>query len=255
MVRPWWGVVRVVAAAAAVVCAAAGTVRANEAANRAEALLELNKKVKSFSAQLEIREDRGFDESVATSSLLVSRDHGWRLEGGSQGAEHIVVNDFNVSYDYYPWDKTVFKATATGPEMKRLFRRPADELNPLSLLDPASLRLLGEGEFEGEPVAKFEGTTTTRLLAGGTAVTRNMEAWISTRDGLPRKTIEGTGETTATTIYRKVTVNPAVTAKDFQFEPPPGVKVIDVNASALSAPDGESAPPPTARADRPTTGN
>jgi outer membrane lipoprotein-sorting protein len=233
---------------------AAGAVHADdEAQARVEALLALNAKVKAFSAILEIREDRGFDESVATSSLVVSRDHGWRLEGGTEGAEHTVVNDFNVSYDYYPWDKTVFKATATGPEMKRLFRRPADELNPLMLLDPASLRLIGEGEFEGEPVVKFEGTTSTRLLPSEPAVVRQMEAWISTRDGLPRKTVEGTGETTATTIYRHVKVNPPVSAKDFQFEVPPGVKVIDVNASALTAPESEAAPAAPAREDTPTT--
>lgn len=233
-------------------CLAAGAAAAGDVKARAAELLALNAKVKAFSASLEIREDRGFNESVATSSLLVSRDHGWRLEGGSPGAEHTVVNDFKVSHDYYPWDKTVFKATATGPEMQRLFRRPADELNPLLLLDPSSLRLLGEGEFEGEPVAKFEGTTSTVLLSGGPPATRHMEAWISTRDGLPRKTVEGTGETTATTIYRNVRVNPPVTAKDFQFEPPPGVKVIDVNATTMPAPAGESAPPP-ARVDRQTT--
>lgn len=193
-------------------------------------LLEKNAGVAAFSADIEVRENHGrADDVVATSSLLVSRKEGWRLEGGPAGSERIVVNNYAVSYDYYPWDKTAIKMSANSPEVRALFRKPADEINPVAMLDTATLVLNGEETLDGEAVYHFSGTTITQLLKYVEPSERRIEAWVSKDDGLPRKTVEYTPQSTATTFYRNVTVNPDVPKTAFEFTPPKDVKVIDVD--------------------------
>ncbi|MBX7243884.1 MAG: hypothetical protein K1X53_00190 [Candidatus Sumerlaeaceae bacterium] len=201
----------------------------DETAELADKLIRLSAKAKGFEATLNITEDRGSDKFEATSSLLVSRENGWKLQGSTGSGEHQVYNDFTVSYDYYPQDKTVFKVTATTPEMKLLFRRPVNEINPLASLDRKSLKYLGKETQDGEVLHHFEGTTTTQLLGTGDNFTRRMEAWIGDADGLPRKTMEFTDESTATTVYKGLKLNPDVRPGEFKFTPPASVKVIDVN--------------------------
>jgi hypothetical protein len=111
-----------------------------------------------------------------------------------------------------------------------MLRKPVTEMNPLNLLDPASIKYKGKAEINGEPVHHFEGTTSTQFLPEGKPVLRKMEAWIAAKDGLPRKTIETVGPYVGTTIYTNVELNPTLAADEFTFTPPAGVQVIDATA-------------------------
>lgn len=186
-------------------------------------------KATGIEANLELRYKRGAEESVATSTLAVSRQYGWKLEDFTPGAERRIVNDFRVSYQYFPRERRALKMTADLPEIEAGFRKPAEDLNPLLILDQASLKFLGEEPFEGEAVYHFSGTTETQLLEMGKPARREMEVWVGKADGMPRKTVERTEEDTVTTIYRDVKLNPDFKREDFQFTPPTGVEVVDLN--------------------------
>lgn len=188
----------------------------------------LSDKVKGFKANLEIRDKQGTEEQVATSTLLVSKEHGWRIQSSSNGSQYEFISDFTNFYQYFPKEKIVYKSVADSPEAQALFRRPVSDLNPLTLLDPATLQLKGKVQLAGEPVYHFEGTTSSQYLPQGKPVVRKMEAWISAKDGLPRKTVEQVDSgAIGTTIYRDVELNPSVKPEDFQFIPPPNVQVLD----------------------------
>lgn len=211
----------------------AGTVGFACAETAQEALskiTEMNSKVTGYETLMEVHDARGESDMVASSTMAVSREFGWKITDNSTTNPHFIVNDFKTSYEYVPEANKVFKFTATQPKIAEDFRRPADELNLLSILDPASIKMTGSDTFEGEPVYKFEGTTTTQFMPQGRPIVRSVEAWISTRDGMPRKTLESAGQTTGVTIYRNVKVNPPFKAEDFQYTVAPGVQVIDINA-------------------------
>jgi outer membrane lipoprotein-sorting protein len=193
-------------------------------------ITSMNQTIKDFSALVTIIDKRGDEELVASSTLSVSKQYGWKIEDRSSDREHVIINDFETSYEFFPRDKKVIKYRAETPEMVAEFRKPAREINPLTVLDRKTLKLVGTEEFEGEMVYHFEGTTTTQFLAKGKPVTRKISAWISATDGLPRKTIESVGESVGTTKYSKVRVNLGLEAKTFQFSPPDDVEVVDVNA-------------------------
>ena len=119
------------------------------------------------------------------------------------------------------------KSVPVKSDEKMMLRKPATDMNPLSLMDPASIQVDGTETWEGQTVYRVSGTTESQLMPGGPPVKRHLIALISTDDGLPRKTFESVGFSTGTTVYRNVIVNPNVNAKDFQFSPPEGVTVID----------------------------
>jgi outer membrane lipoprotein-sorting protein len=185
--------------------------------------------VKSYQALLEVRDQQGKDEMVASSTLTVSREHGWRIEENSSEGNHYVVNDFTTSYEYFPNHKKAIKFVAENAETREGFRKPANEMNPLVVLDQSSVKLIGEENLDGEPVFHFEGTTSTQFMAQGKPVTRKIEAWVSTKDGLPRKTIEHSENTVGTTVYKNVKTNIEVKPEMFKFTPPEGVEVVDMN--------------------------
>lgn len=187
----------------------------------------LTDKVNSFRADLEVRDKQGPQEQVTTSTLLVSKQHGWKIKSSSDGAEYHFISDFTNFHQYFPSDKRAFKSVADNAEAQALFRKPVSDMNPLTLLDPATLQLKGKSQLGGEAVYHFEGTTSTQYLPQGKPVVRKMEAWISTKDGLPRRTVEQVGPAMGTTTYSNVQVNPSVTAQDFEFLPPPDVQVMD----------------------------
>lgn len=186
--------------------------------------------VKSYQALLEVRDQQGKDEMVASSTLTVSREHGWRIEESGSGGKHYVVNDFTTSYEYFPNEKKAIKFVAENAETKEGFRKPANEMNPLVVLDQSSIKLIGEENLDGEPVFHFEGTTSTQFMAQGKPVTRRIEAWVSTKDGLPRKTIEHSEDTIGTTVYKNVKTNIDLKPEFFRFTAPAGVEVLDMNA-------------------------
>ncbi|MCX7020470.1 MAG: hypothetical protein WCK47_00110 [bacterium] len=197
-----------------------------------KALDEINQlvaKVNSFSAQLEFQEKQKNEDAAASSSIVISKELGWKMEDSTPGREHIVYNDFKVSYDYFPKAKRVIKTTADTPMAREAFRKPADAFNILPALDTATLKFKGTEKLEGETVYMFEGTTTTKFIPAGEPVVRNIKAWVSTVDGLPRKIVEDAGESVGTTVYHDVKTNIALKPSDFQFSPPRDVEVIDVN--------------------------
>lgn len=202
----------------------------------------LQDKVKAYSADLEVRDKQAGQENVTTSSLLVSKEHGWKVRSSTPEGEYEFVSDFNTFYQYYPAEKKAVKHSADRPDASALFRKPVTDMNPVSLLDPASLVLKGKETINGEPVFHFEGTTSTQFLPQGRPVTRTLQAWISTQDGLPRKTVETFGEAEGTTMYKNVQLNPQVGPADFQFVPPPGVELIDMAAQARQMQAAKQAP-------------
>lgn len=210
-----------------------------EAVQQIDSLVD---QVQGFSARLEILESAGGIDCLSTSSIDVSRSFGFRTDIFTSGVECQIVTDYSTSYQYWPDRQEVRKVTADRPEVRDLFRKPATDMNPLDLLDPGSIKLKGEESFEGEPVYRFEGTTMTRFLAQGEPITRHLEAWISVKDGLPRKTVETIGRTSVTTVYRDVKVNPRFTAEDFRFVPQGGVRVIDENEEFRKALERRPAP-------------
>ncbi|PKO17401.1 hypothetical protein CVU37_07870 [candidate division BRC1 bacterium HGW-BRC1-1] len=195
-----------------------------------------------LAANLEIRYQTGQEESVATSTLAVSRKYGWKLEDFTPGREHRIVNDFTVMYQYFPREARVLKMVADEPGMAAAFRKPAEELNPLSSLDPTSVKLIGQEMLNSEPTYHFAGTTQTQMLEMGQPAMRAMEVWLGTNDGLPRKTVEKSGDVVMTTVYRDVKVNPDFKAEDFRFSAPAGVEVLDMNEQISAASRSEAAP-------------
>lgn len=195
----------------------------------------LQSNVKGYKADMEVHDKRGKEEQVATSTIEISKDYGWKLMNHTRDGDVLVTNDFTTQYVYSPSEKKVMKSEADSPEMKEAYRKPASELNFVAVLDPETLKLVGKEEFEGEPVYHFEGTTTTQLMKSGKPFKTKIEAWISTKDGLTRKTVEYAEGLTGTTIYRNVQLNPGVTAKDFTFTPPKGAEIVDLNQPAPQA--------------------
>ncbi|MGI8908644.1 MAG: LolA family protein [Candidatus Sumerlaeaceae bacterium] len=186
----------------------------------------LSDKVNSFRANLEVRDKQGPQEQVTTSSLSASKDYGWHIRSSSEGSDYEFICDFTNFYQFYPAEKKAYKHTP-GPEMQPMLRKPVTDLNPVTLLEPASLKFQGKGDIAGEPVYHFEGTTSTQFLPQGKPVQRKMEAWISAKDGLPRKTIETVGASVGTTVYTNVEINPKLDESEFKFTPAAGVQVID----------------------------
>ncbi len=204
----------------------AGAVTKEEALEKVNSLAA---KVEGFRADLQIADTGAGVDGVSTSTIAVSKEHGFKTNLHANGVECQIITDFTTGYQYYPERQQAMKMTADRPEIRELFRKPATDMNPLVLLDQNSLKFKGEETLAGETVYRFEGTTTTQFLAQGEAVRRTMEAWVSTTDGLPRKTIETVGGNKATTIYSNVEVNPSFKAADFQFTPGHDVQVIDAN--------------------------
>lgn len=186
--------------------------------------------VKSFSATVEtgelLEDEPG---STDSSSLLVSKQFGWKMLGKSEGKAMQLVTDYNTFYQYFPKDAKVFKTTADRPEIKAMLTKPATDMNPINIMSPDSRRLEGVEEFEGETVYHVTGTTESQMMPGGPLVKRTISALISAKDGLPRKTMEGIGMSTGTTVYHNVKLNPPVSPLDFQFNVPDAVTVIDTN--------------------------
>ena len=227
---------------------AAAQLHAAEASDTKAVVDELMNKyarISGLEANLEIRYQAGQDESVATSTLAVSRKYGWKLEDFTPGRENRIVNDFTVMHQYFPRESRVLKMVADEPGMTAAFRKPADELNPLSSLDPTSLKFIGQEMLNSEPTYHFAGTTQTQIMNMGQPAMRAMEVWLGTNDGLPRKTVEKSGDVVMTTVYRDVKVNPDFKAEDFRFSAPAGVEVLDMNAQ-ISAAQKSAATPTTA---------
>jgi outer membrane lipoprotein-sorting protein len=186
--------------------------------------------VNSFSATVETGEEAdGSMGDMSQSSLLVSREFGWKMLGKEGPDAYQLVTDFNTFYQYFPNDKKAMKTVADKPEIKSMLTKPATDMNPLSLVSPQSIKFLGKETLDGETVYHVSGTTESQMMPGGPAVARTLSAWISVEDGLPRKTVESVGLSTGTTIYKNVKINPPVSAADFSFTPPEGVTVIDMN--------------------------
>jgi outer membrane lipoprotein-sorting protein len=189
----------------------------------------LGDKVRSFRANLEVRDKQAAQEQVTTSSLSVSKEQGWHIRSSADGASYEFICDFQKFYQFYPAEMKAYMHSP-GPEMQPMLRKPVTDLNPLTLLDVNTIKFKGKGEINGESVYHFEGTTSTQFLPQGKPVERKMEAWISTKDGLPRKTVESVGPAVGTTIYSNVELNPTFSADEFKFTPPVGVQVIDATA-------------------------
>lgn len=206
-------------------------------------------KVSGFSANVETGESiEGEGAGSAVSSLMVSRLYGWKMT--SSGANPFtIVTDFQTFYQYFPQEKRVMKTTADSPELKEMLTKPVTDMNPLALLDQQSLLFKGQETLAGETVYHIEGTTMSQLMPGGPAVRRTLSAWLSTEDGLPRKTVESVGISTGTTVYRDVKVNPPLKPADFAFTVPAGVTVVDTNqqmrkVEQMQAPAAAKSPAP-----------
>lgn len=235
--------IRFAAVWAAVTISAVAAPDSASAVTREEAIERVNSlasRVEGFRASLEVIDKAGGVACLSTSTIAVSRAYGFRTDMVTSGVECQIVTDFSTGYQYFPHRRQAMKMTADRPELSALFRKPATDMNPLTLLDPQSIEFKGEETFAGEPVYHFTGTTVTQMLGTGEPLKRSMEAWISTRDGLPRKTIERVAGNEATTIYANVEINPPFTPADFRFVPPPGVEVIDANEQLRRGPVPQS---------------
>jgi len=213
-----------------------------------QALAEIEKayaQVPGFQAEVTTRHQTQESDVVATRVLTVSKKFGWKIVDWVGDQRREIINDFRTNYVYLREQKKVLKLTATSPELEQEFRKPVVELNPVFLLDRNSLRLVSTEEFEGEPVYHFSGTTTTQMMQRGKPVTVEVDAWVSRHDGIPRKTVEKIGNAKGTTIYRRVSIRPDLTAEDFHFQKPQDV-------AELSIPLGEAE---TVAEEEKTTGN
>lgn len=187
--------------------------------------------VSSFSATVVAGEDAGDGlTSGPASSLLVSKDYGWKVLAKEGNEAYQLVTDYTTFFQYYPNDKRALKSVASKPEEKLVLRKPATDMNPVALLDPPTIRFEGKEVWAGETVYRISGTTESQLMPGGPPVKRHVVALIGEADGLPRKTSEGVGISTGTTVYSNVILNPKVKPEDFQFVPPEGITVIDSGA-------------------------
>jgi outer membrane lipoprotein-sorting protein len=215
---------------------------ADDAANAMKQVEELTSKVNGYTADMEVRNAEPDGEQVARSRIAVSKEHGWKMEDNTTSVGgHVIVNDYKTSYEYIPEAKTVYKFTADHPQIAEDFRRPA-EMNIVATLDPKTVKLVGKEQVAGETLYRFEGTTSTQFMPRGKPVVRRIEAWVSAQDGLARKTIEYTEETTGVTMYSNVRINPAFKPDDFLYTPPAGVRVLDINAEMRKQAQGQGAP-------------
>jgi len=196
-----------------------------------QALAEIEKayaQVPGFQAEVTTRHETREGDVVATRVLTVSKKFGWKIVDWIGDQKREIINDFRTNYVYLREQKKVLKLTASSPELEAEFRKPVADLNPVFLLDRNTLRLVSTEEFEGEPVYHFAGTTTTQMMQRGKPVSVEIEAWVSRHDGIPRKTVERIGEVKGTTIYRRVSIRPDLTAEDFQFQKPQDVAEISI---------------------------
>jgi len=186
-------------------------------------------KVSDFTATVESGEVvQGEPESVTASALEVSRLYGWKMTA-TGNSPYTIVTDFDTFYQYFPQENRVMKTTANNPMIKAMLVKPVSDMNPIALLDPSSVVYKGTEKFEASTVYHVEGTTESQLMPGGPLVKRTLSAWLSTEDGLPRKTVESVGISTGTTVYRNVKINTGLKPENFRFTPPAGAAVIDTN--------------------------
>lgn len=186
--------------------------------------------INGFSATVETSETAQVGGAAQSGGrLTVSRQYGWKMVSDKGPEPSTTVADFKTFYQFFPRDRRVMKLTADNDELRAMMIKPITDMNPLVVLNTASIIFKGSEILDGETVHRFEGTTETQLMPGGPRVMRKLDAWISTADGLPRKTVESVGSSEATTVYRDVKVNPPLTAEDFQFQVPDGAIIIDAN--------------------------
>lgn len=187
--------------------------------------------IKSYSAEIEVHHERqdGTKEKT-TSSLTISRDHGWKVNSFGKDSTYTFITNFDVFYQYFPDQKQVIKMVPDNPVAKAMLKKPLTDLNPLDLMDQNTLDLKGTEVIEGETVFHITGTTSTQMVPNYPPVQRKIDFWVSTKDGLPRKTVENSGISTGTTLYKNLRTNIPATVEDFSFIVPPNVELIDANA-------------------------
>lgn len=193
-----------------------------------EEIAKAYERVSGFSADVETRHETSSEDVTATRSLIVSKLYGWRIIEGVGKLRREIINDFRTNFVYYPEQKRALRLVARSPEVAAEFRKPVTDTNPVFALARESLKFLGSETLDRETVYHFEGTTTTQFLQAGKPVKIRIEAWVSPKDGLPRKTVERWEDRTGTTVFRNVTLRDDLTTDQFQFVPPKDVEVIDI---------------------------
>lgn len=198
-----------------------------------EVLSSIKKKIdsiKSYSADMEVVEERDDGaKSQSSSTIVLSKDKGWRVSSNGKEGSYTFITNFDVFYQYYPDQKQVIKMIPMDAEASAMLKKPLEEINPITLMDAKGLNIKGSEQLNGETVYRIEGTTTTQVIPGVMPMTRKLEVWVNANDGFPRKTVENSGMSTATTTYKNLKINVPVTVEDFSFIVPPGVELIDAN--------------------------
>jgi outer membrane lipoprotein-sorting protein len=217
---------------AALLVAASGAASAADSSTVAAAqkIRALSNQVQSFQANLKVIDDTDGKAEASTSSITASRTLGWKIKGNGDDGPYEIVSDYKKMSTYVPKENKVYEMSAERPEAIGMLRKVITDLNPLELMSQDSMKLVGQETLAGESVLHFTGTTVTAAMQNVPPVKRNLEAWVSPKDGLPRKTVETVGQSSGSTIYSDVRVGIPVEAATFQFTPPQGVQVVDVNA-------------------------
>jgi len=173
--------------------------------------------------QLEAKEPGG--EVFRLSGLLLFQKPRLRRleikEVDAAQPSQIVVNDGTVEWQYYPKDGVVYRVL-NPPE-------PSGPHRPFSEAVPGTIRLVrriagaeSKLRFELEPVAAIAQTAPVPIAT--------MAVEVGERDGLTRRVelLDGQGNAVLTQYFTDVEVNIPLDAKQFVFEPPKEVKVVDI---------------------------
>ncbi len=96
-------------------------------------------------------------------------------------------------------------------------------------IDKQSVRYLRAEFFSGEEVYVISAKGNARIPAEHIASFDREEFYIGTEDGIIRQAIQydHDGQIKGTQIFFNIRPDPTITEEDFDFEPPPGTRVVD----------------------------
>ena len=98
------------------------------------------------------------------------------------------------------------------------------------VLDEASLKYGGKEQLEGEEVYMIEGEPSALIKHENPEPPGTTRFYIGAKDGIMRKivTYNPEGRETGSQIFSNIRIDPSISDKDFEFDPPEGTQIHEV---------------------------
>ena len=174
---------------------------------------------------LEAQEETG-EPVTLEGTLLFEQPNRRRLElkeGPEQEPSQLLISDGTVEWQSYPAANTVYRARS--PELAPGPHRPFSEVQP------GSVRFLEKIESGRDKRVRFEAIPLPSVVEGSPVPIQTMRIEVAEQDGLVRELVllDAQGEPVLTQRYLDLKVNVSIPEENFQFTPPEGFRVVDID--------------------------